>query len=118
MFNPVKLAAIYAHNLRTQEVEYMEQVRRTGRTNYCAHGNYVGDWSGPDYICGKCENGVTVQEEALEYGHATAMRLNAAVTVARVLRNGGNLTADEYARVMADIHRQAPVDTRPRPRLP
>jgi hypothetical protein len=23
----------------------------------CKHGTYVGDYCGPDYICGKCENG-------------------------------------------------------------
>ena len=23
----------------------------------CKHGTYVGDAHGPDYICGKCENG-------------------------------------------------------------
>ncbi len=23
----------------------------------CKHGNYVGDAGGPDYICGRCEDG-------------------------------------------------------------
>ena len=22
----------------------------------CKHGNYIGDASGPDYLCGKCED--------------------------------------------------------------
>lgn len=33
---------------------------------YCIHGQYVGTPSGPDYICGYCEAGVT---------HAAYMRL-------------------------------------------
>jgi len=23
----------------------------------CKHGTYIGDAGGPDYLCGKCENG-------------------------------------------------------------
>lgn len=25
--------------------------------HYCKHGNYVGTWWGPDYMCGPCEDG-------------------------------------------------------------
>lgn len=27
---------------------------------YCVHGNWVGSWWGPDYLCGYCEDGVSV----------------------------------------------------------
>lgn len=29
-------------------------------SQYCKHGTFVGSWWGPDYICGKCEDGVDV----------------------------------------------------------
>ena len=29
-------------------------------SNRCVHGTYVGDWAGPDYICGSCEEGLCV----------------------------------------------------------
>lgn len=32
-------------------------------SNYCKHGTYVGDWAGPDYICGACEDGLCVHYE-------------------------------------------------------
>jgi hypothetical protein len=25
--------------------------------NYCKHGVYIGDPYGPDYMCGRCEDG-------------------------------------------------------------
>lgn len=30
--------------------------------HYCEHGTYIGTWCGPDYICGFCEQGITVDE--------------------------------------------------------
>ena len=27
------------------------------RRNYCKHGTFIGDPYGPDYLCGKCEDG-------------------------------------------------------------
>jgi hypothetical protein len=29
---------------------------------HCEHGTFVGGWAGPDYLCGYCEDGVTVEE--------------------------------------------------------
>lgn len=29
---------------------------------YCKHGTFVGNWAGPDYMCGPCEMGVTDEE--------------------------------------------------------
>lgn len=34
--------------------------------DYCEHGTYVGNWAGPDYMCGLCEMGISVEEA--EYG--------------------------------------------------
>jgi hypothetical protein len=36
-----------------------------GHRLYCVHGTYVGDPYGPDYMCGACEDSVTVYEYAL-----------------------------------------------------
>ncbi len=29
---------------------------------HCRHGTFVGNWAGPDYMCGYCEMGVTDEE--------------------------------------------------------
>lgn len=29
---------------------------------YCEHGTFIGSWWGPDYLCGWCEMGVSVDE--------------------------------------------------------
>lgn len=31
---------------------------------HCRHGTFVGNWAGPDYMCGYCEMGVTDEEYA------------------------------------------------------
>lgn len=28
----------------------------------CVHGTFVGSWWGPDYLCGWCEDGISVEE--------------------------------------------------------
>jgi hypothetical protein len=28
----------------------------------CQHGTFIGSWWGPDYLCGRCEDGVSVHE--------------------------------------------------------
>lgn len=28
----------------------------------CPHGTFIGSWWGPDYICGYCEDGISVEE--------------------------------------------------------
>lgn len=32
---------------------------------HCVHGTYVGDWAGPDYMCGPCEDGLGIYDYAL-----------------------------------------------------
>jgi hypothetical protein len=32
-------------------------------SQYCKHGTFIGSWWGPDYMCGKCEDGVAVCED-------------------------------------------------------
>ena len=29
---------------------------------HCVHGTFVGNWAGPDYMCGYCESGMTAEE--------------------------------------------------------
>jgi hypothetical protein len=29
---------------------------------YCKHGTFIGSWWGPDYLCGWCEDGVSVAD--------------------------------------------------------
>ena len=29
---------------------------------HCVHGTFIGSWWGPDYLCGWCEDGVSVHE--------------------------------------------------------
>ena len=31
-------------------------------SQYCVHGTFIGSWWGPDYLCGWCEDGVSVEE--------------------------------------------------------
>ncbi len=38
--------------------------------SYCVHGTFVGNWAGPDYMCGPCEMGVSDEEWA--HGKARA----------------------------------------------
>jgi hypothetical protein len=42
--------------------------------NRCIHGHYVGDWAGPDYMCGLCESGQTVPYTATTYQLWTVSR--------------------------------------------
>lgn len=35
------------------------------RWDHCKHGTYVGDWAGPDYMCGYCEDGTSDYHFAL-----------------------------------------------------
>lgn len=38
---------------------YEDEVERESNYRaslYCKHGTYVGDWAGPDYLCGRCES--------------------------------------------------------------
>ena len=31
-------------------------------SQFCEHGTFIGSWWGPDYLCGWCEMGVSVDE--------------------------------------------------------
>jgi hypothetical protein len=31
-------------------------------SQYCQHGTFIGSWWGPDYLCGWCEDGISVAE--------------------------------------------------------
>lgn len=31
-------------------------------SQYCRHGTWIGSWWGPDYLCGWCEDGISVEE--------------------------------------------------------
>ena len=38
-------------------------------SQYCIHGTFMGSWWGPDYICGYCEDGVTLEEMEAEQAY-------------------------------------------------
>lgn len=31
-------------------------------SQFCEHGNFIGSWWGPDYLCQWCEDGISVAE--------------------------------------------------------
>lgn len=33
-------------------------------SEYCKHGTFIGNWAGPDYMCGPCEDGISDAEWA------------------------------------------------------
>lgn len=51
-----------AYMARNEEREEREAAYRDSL--YCVHGTFVGDWAGPDYLCGLCE----AWEPSHEYG--------------------------------------------------
>lgn len=74
--------------LKRRDAEYEEERERERRlpTNrrsydwqsYCHHGTYVGDPYGGDYMCGRCEDGISVYDEAVAEAHVIVqLRLTA-----------------------------------------
>jgi hypothetical protein len=46
------------------ETNWDRRNRFTGE-QYCQHGVNVGTWDGPDYMCGACEDGLSIYQYAL-----------------------------------------------------
>lgn len=117
-------ALIIAHRIRQHEAEYYENERKFGRSNYCIHGNYVGSWAGPDYMCGLCESPVqpSVYEEALYEAKRVIEQAQERASAAALLYEYGSITAEDFNRIMQeDVLGVLPKDTRPKPpqgRLP
>lgn len=65
--------------LKQRDADYWEDRRVNGRSNYCRHGRFVGDPYGPDYMCGLCEDGITVYDEALAEARTAVQRRLAAI---------------------------------------
>lgn len=63
----------------------------------CEHGTFIGSWWGPDYLCGYCEDGISVQE--MYAIQAESARWGAERLVAE---------AERIAQVMADALSQHP----------
>lgn len=47
-------------------------------SQYCQHGTFIGSWWGPDYLCGLCEDGVSVAQQQRMWVHNSRHRLNKA----------------------------------------
>jgi hypothetical protein len=41
-------------------------------SQYCIHGTFIGSWWGPDYICGYCEDGVSLEDMRKEQAYRRA----------------------------------------------
>lgn len=47
-------------------------------SQYCKHGTFIGSWWGPDYMCGLCEDGVSVLSQQRMWVHNSRVRYNRA----------------------------------------
>lgn len=52
-------------------------------SQFCIHGTFIGSWWGPDYMCGYCENGISLEDyqKEQEYAHQNQGILTTIVTV-------------------------------------
>lgn len=60
--------------------------------SYCRHGSFVGDPYGGDYLCAKCEDGVSVYQEAIAEAHAALQRLVDVRVALTTLKDQGVIT--------------------------
>jgi hypothetical protein len=45
-----------------EQMDAIQHGLLTYEGTHCVHGTFVGNWAGPDYMCGYCEMGVTDEE--------------------------------------------------------
>lgn len=88
--------------------EYVERRRREGWLDHCVHGVYIGTPFGPDYMCGRCEDGETpgeVYAEAIAEAKRRVAKgrelLNAAITLSRE----GFIDEDTARKVFVEVAR-------------
>ena len=62
--------------------------------NYCVHGTYLGYWDGPDYLCGPCEDGISVGM----YAYYAALS-----QVQMEMRAGKQELADKLTNAVVDL---------------
>lgn len=71
---------------KQHRLEYRERRRKEGWLEYCVHGVYIGTPFGPDYMCGKCEDGNdNIYAEALYEAKRRVNKARALVEAAMLL---------------------------------
>jgi hypothetical protein len=60
--------------------------------SYCRHGSYIGDPYGADYLCWKCEDGISVYDEALAVGRQRVLKRKRATVALLELKDQGLIT--------------------------
>ncbi len=88
--------AAVAAVVRPAELRTADGTPITSDPRYCVHGRYVGTPTGPDYLCGDCEDG-----DPADPG-STAGRALAGELAARVAPVDVDPDADPWADVLAD----------------
>lgn len=97
------------HELQARDQEWADERERQRRLrtsergydwqSYCRHGSFVGDPYGPDYMCGLCEDGISVREEALAIARVRVQnRLSAAEALFLLDRLGVFTRAEDELR--------------------
>lgn len=106
-------ALIFVNNIRERRADYY-----AGRTDplYCIHGTYIGDWAGPDYLCGRCEdpNPPTDYELALQAARELCEEIKSLLDAAGLLLNKGYIDGATFQKVVKDTVNRLPKDTRPK----
>jgi hypothetical protein len=65
--------------LKRRDAEYWEE-RAHGWLDHCRHGTFIGDPYGPDHMCWKCEDSLTVYDEAIAEAQVIVQRQLTAMT--------------------------------------
>jgi hypothetical protein len=71
--------------------------------SYCRHGAYIGDPYGADYLCGACEDGASVYDEAIAEASVTYRRWLAALDHLTALVNLRVIDQDTALKLANDI---------------
>lgn len=98
-----KLALPIVKRLKKRDEEWREE-RSRGWVNYCRHGRFIGDPYGADYMCGACEAGYSVYEEALAEAMQLKLRADAALRALHTLREVRFIDSDEAWNIGARVY--------------
>lgn len=108
-----KAALPIIRQLKQRDAEYYEERERERRLpthrrsydwqSYCHHGTYVGDPYGADYMCGRCEDGLSIYDEATAEAHVIVQRRLTAIACLWQLDGLGVLGNDDELRNALEI---------------
>jgi hypothetical protein len=80
-------------------------------SQYCIHGTFIGSWWGPDYLCGWCEDGVSVAEMHAYYRTQRERKVRDTLRIRDAVVKAVPITAQSldwwvrYGQVLLDQHR-------------